>query len=75
MLTHDGSYYWVEAFCTLVIAVVATVAWSILDREREAYVMLYKWFRLAIRFALAALMFAYGFELTKYFPKVMTTVP
>ncbi len=56
----DGSYYWVEAFCTLVIAVLATVTWSILDRKREAYVMLYKSFRLAIRFALAALMFAYG---------------
>jgi uncharacterized membrane protein YphA (DoxX/SURF4 family) len=56
----DGSYYWVEAFCALAIAVLATVAWSILDRKRKAYVMLYKWFRLAIRFTLAALMFAYG---------------
>jgi hypothetical protein len=56
----DGSYYWVEAFCALVIAVLATVTWSILDRRRENYVTLYKWFRLVIRFALAALMFAYG---------------
>jgi hypothetical protein len=56
----DGSYYWVEAFCVLVIAVLATVTWSILDRRRETYGTLYKWFRLAIRFALAALMLAYG---------------
>lgn len=57
---YDGSYYWVEAFCALVIAVIATVIWSVLDRRRESYVTLYKWFRLAIRFALAALLFAYG---------------
>ncbi len=56
----DGSYYWVEAFCALVIAVLATVTWSILDRQREAYETLYKWFRLVIRFALAAMMFSYG---------------
>ena len=56
----DGSYYWVEAFCILVIAVLATITWSIVDRKREAYVMLYRWFRLAVCFALAALMFAYG---------------
>jgi uncharacterized membrane protein YphA (DoxX/SURF4 family) len=56
----DGSFYWVEAFCALMIAVLATVAWSILDRKREAYGTLYKWFRLVIRFVLAALMFSYG---------------
>jgi uncharacterized membrane protein YphA (DoxX/SURF4 family) len=56
----DGSYYWVEAFCALVTAVLATVAWSVLNRRREASVTLYKWFRLVIRFALAAMMFSYG---------------
>ena len=28
------------------IAVLATAVWSILDRQRENYVKLYKWFRL-----------------------------
>jgi len=46
--------------CTLVVAVLATVAWSILDRKRENYVTLYKWFRLFIRICLAGQMFGYG---------------
>jgi hypothetical protein len=46
--------------CVLVFAAVATVIWSILDRRRENYVTLYKWFRLFIRFALASQMIAYG---------------
>jgi uncharacterized membrane protein YphA (DoxX/SURF4 family) len=47
-------------FCLLVIATVATVVWSVLDRKRENYVTLYKWFRLAIRLCLAGQMFTYG---------------
>ena len=35
-------------------------AWSDLDRQRTQYVTLHKWFRLFIRFALAAQMFDYG---------------
>lgn len=41
----DGIYYWVEAFCLLIIAVLATGVWSVLDRRRENYVTLHKWFR------------------------------
>jgi len=47
-------------FCTLVVAVLATVVWSILDRTRENYITLYKWFRLCIRICLAGQMFAYA---------------
>ena len=57
---YDGSFFWVEAFCFLVISVLATVVWSFVDRRRANYVMLHKWFRLLVRFVLAALMFAYG---------------
>jgi hypothetical protein len=56
----DGSFFWVEAFCSLVISVLATGLWSFVDRRRANYVTLHKWFRLVIRFVLAALMFAYG---------------
>ena len=56
----DGIYYWAEAFCLLVIAVLATAVWSVLDRHRENYVTLQKWFRVVVRFVLAAIMVGYG---------------
>lgn len=58
----DKTFDWVQAFCLLVIAAVATVVWSIVDRRRESYPGLYKWFRLVIRFVLASEMFLYGFD-------------
>jgi uncharacterized membrane protein YphA (DoxX/SURF4 family) len=56
----DKTFDWVLAFCVLVFAAVITGLWSILDRRRENYVTFYKWFRLAMRFALASEMFLYG---------------
>jgi hypothetical protein len=57
----DCMFGWVMTFCLLVIAAVATVVWSFLDRRRENYVELHKWFRLFLRFALGGVMIAYGF--------------
>ena len=51
---------WVMAFCVLMIATAATVVWSLLDRRRENYAELHKWFRLFVRFALAGQMIIYG---------------
>lgn len=56
----DKTWDWVLCFCLLVIATLASVIWSILDRQRLNYVVLHKWFRLATRFALASQMLAYG---------------
>ena len=56
----DGMFAWVLAFCLLVIAILATGFWSVLDRKRENYVKLHKWFRLFIRFSLAGQMLNYG---------------
>ena len=56
----DGSFFWVQAFCALVISVLATGVWSFVDRRRTNYVTLHNGSRLIIRFVLAALMFAYG---------------
>jgi hypothetical protein len=42
------------AFRLLVVTALATGIWSVLDRKRENYVALHKWFRLFIRFALAS---------------------
>src|SRR6476620_7734829 len=47
---------WVTAFCVLVIAAAATVVGSLLDRSRENYAELHKWFRVFIRFALVGQM-------------------
>ncbi|MGO9828301.1 MAG: DoxX family protein [Terriglobales bacterium] len=56
----DKTFDWVLAFCLLVFSAVATGVWSILDRKRENYVTLYKWFRVFIRFALASQLVGYG---------------
>jgi uncharacterized membrane protein YphA (DoxX/SURF4 family) len=56
----DKTFDWVAAFCLLIFAILATFIWSLLDRPRENYATLYKWFRVCIRFALASQMFSYG---------------
>jgi uncharacterized membrane protein YphA (DoxX/SURF4 family) len=56
----DKTFDWVLAFCLLVFAVLATAIWSVLERKRENYVALHKWFRLFVRFALASQMLTYG---------------
>jgi uncharacterized membrane protein YphA (DoxX/SURF4 family) len=56
----DKIFDWVLALCLLVIAVVVTIVWSILDRGRQNYGTLHKWFRIFLRFALAGQMFGYG---------------
>jgi uncharacterized membrane protein YphA (DoxX/SURF4 family) len=56
----DCMFGWVLAFCLLVIAVLATGVWSLLDRRPESYAGLHNWFRLFVRFALAGQMINYG---------------
>jgi uncharacterized membrane protein YphA (DoxX/SURF4 family) len=56
----DRTFDWVLVFCLLVIAALASGVWSVLERKRENYVTLHKWFRLAIRFLLAGQMISYG---------------
>jgi hypothetical protein len=56
----DTVFHWVQTFWLLCVSAVAAAAWSVLDRRRTEYVRLHAWFRLFIRFALAAQMFYYG---------------
>ncbi|MFZ0638239.1 MAG: hypothetical protein WAN33_00110 [Candidatus Acidiferrales bacterium] len=65
----DRTFDWVMNFCLLALAIIAAAVWSIVDRRRENYSVMYKWFRLFMRFALAAQMFGYGFA--KVFPLQM----
>ena len=72
----DKTFDWVLQFCMLIVAVVATVVWSALDRKRANYSAMYKWFRVFIRFCLVGQMFAYGWAkaipLQMPFPRLYT---
>jgi uncharacterized membrane protein YphA (DoxX/SURF4 family) len=59
-------FFWIQTFWLLMFAVAATAVWCVADRNRENYIVLHKWVRLFIRFALAASMFEYG--MTKVIP-------
>jgi hypothetical protein len=65
----DKMYDWMQAFCLLVIAASGTIVWSILDRRRQRYDRLYRWFVVFLRFALGSTMIGYGFS--KAFPLQM----
>jgi hypothetical protein len=56
----DTTYNWVQVFCFLVIAVVATIVWSVVDRKRPAYPRLFRWLRVYARCYLAWALLRYG---------------
>ena len=56
----DTTFHWVQTFWLLIVSVLAAAIWSRLERGREHYIALHKWFRLFVRFGLAAQMFYYG---------------
>ena len=56
----DTLFHWVQLSWLIVVSALATAAWEALDRGRRDDAALRKWFRLFIRFALAAQMFYYG---------------
>jgi hypothetical protein len=68
--TGDGKFGFVTAFCVLMTATAATVVWSLLDRRRENYAELHKWFLFFFRFALAGQMIFYG--ISKVLPVQMS---
>ncbi len=74
----DKTYDWVLQACLLVVAILATAVWSILDRKRQNYSVMLKWFRLFIRICLAGQMFTYGWAkavpLQMPFPRLTTLV-
>jgi hypothetical protein len=56
----DTTFNYVQVFVFAALAAIATVAWSILDRRRLAYPVLFGWFLAYVRFSLAAAMIGYG---------------
>src|SRR5215831_9255327 len=69
----DKTFDWVQAFCFLVVAAVATLAWSVLDPARLAYRRLHGRFHVLLRFALGATMVGYG--MSKAIPLQMPAPP
>jgi hypothetical protein len=58
--SRDTNFFWVQLFLVVVVASIATVVWPLLDRRRTNYTTLHKWFRLVVRFAVAAQMIYFG---------------
>jgi hypothetical protein len=58
----DKTFDWVLAFWMFLFAGLVSAVWSVLDRRRQHYVTLYKWFRLFIRFALVSQLVVYGMD-------------
>ena len=51
---------WLLVLTLLMAAVAGTTIWSVLDRRRDNYLALHKWFRLFLRLSLAATLVTYG---------------
>ena len=56
----DTTYDWVRALCTLVLAALVALVWSLIDRRRPNYERLDVWLRVAVRFSVLATMVVYG---------------
>ncbi|WP_327142430.1 DoxX family protein [Nocardia sp. NBC_01327] len=66
----DTAAQWVSIFTWLLVAVVVTAVWSVLDRRRPDYSRLYEWFRLLLRAALVSALLLYG--MVKLLPSQMS---
>ena len=56
----DTLFHWVQISWILAAALLVAAIWSAIDRDRHEYITLNRWFRLFLRFGLAAQMFYYG---------------
>lgn len=57
----DTLYNWLSLLTYLLLALLITIIWSLLDRERPSYRIFSKWFFLFISYYLATQMLIYGF--------------
>ncbi|MGV9678308.1 DoxX family protein [Nocardia sp. NPDC003482] len=57
----DQAVFWVLLFCLLVVSVVGTLVWSVVDRNARDHRRLAGWFLLFIRMCVGGQMLFYGF--------------
>lgn len=62
---NDRTYVYVLYLTIVVVAVMGTIVWSLLDRKRQSYRVLYYWLTSVVRYYLAFTMFL--FALYKFF--------
>ncbi len=58
----DTSSDYMRLLCIVVLAAIATLVWTLLDRKRKEYRPLYEGLRIYVRYALAFTLFVYGFS-------------
>jgi hypothetical protein len=59
-LMADSPYGYVKLFCRALIALLATLVWSLIDRRSVAYAKLDQWIHLWVRIVLAFTMISFG---------------
>jgi len=71
----DKTIFWTYHACALVLAIVATVLWSALDRDRPHYRVAHDRLRVYVRYTLGASMIGYGIAklLPSQFPDLQLT--
>lgn len=62
----DTTLNYIENLLFVLVALTATLIWSVVDRKRRDYRQLEPWLRLMVRYTLAFTLFGYGFS--KVFP-------
>ncbi|WP_330229476.1 DoxX family protein [Nocardia sp. NBC_00508] len=72
-ISGDQAYFWVLVFVVGVVAVLGTLIWSVLDRQRPDYRAMQPWLLLFLRLCLAGQMVAYG--MAKAIPTQMPPTP
>jgi hypothetical protein len=58
--SSDRPFDWIEVALFLCAAAVTTTIWSVVDRKRTNYARLNDWFRVFVRFVVAATIVVYG---------------
>jgi hypothetical protein len=57
----DSSLQWIHLLMVVLISVIIGTIWSVLDRKRQSYAKLWRWFHLIIVYHLAMFLYSYGF--------------
>ena len=58
----DTTYDYVLNLFMIFFGIIGAIAWTLLDRKRQSYNVLYYWLAAAVRYYLAFTMFSYGFD-------------
>ena len=61
-LLVDNTNGYVELLCFVVLAALAAIVWTLLDRKRPDYRTLHEWLRIYVRYALGFTMLGYGMD-------------